>query len=367
MKKSFYLFILIVFCAFILPFSANATNISAKGAVLIECDSGEIAYGKNEHIKMPMASTTKIMTALVVLENTDITDVVTIEPSMVGVEGSSIYLQIGEQLTVEALLYALLLESANDAAVALAIHVANDIDSFAELMNAKANDLGLKNTHFTNPHGLDDSEHYTTAYELGTIAANAMKNERFAEIVSTYKKVIPLNNGDGSRVLINHNKLLRSYDGALGVKTGFTKRCGRCLVSFAMRDNVKLICVTLNAPNDWQDHKALLDLGFSQYQNITLATPNCYNVSLSAIGGEKDTFIAENDEGLSVTVRKDSCDITAVLEANRLISAPIFKGDRVGRIVFYDRDKEIGVLPLYAKENVPKLRYKKSIFERLFN
>ena len=171
MRRLLCLFIFAAFCLIILSFSAYALDVSAKGTVLLEAESGDIVYGKNEHARLPMASTTKIMTALVVLENAELDDVVIIEPCMVGIEGSSIYLREGEHLTVEELLYALLLESANDASVALAIHVSGDIDSFADLMNEKAKELGLTSTHFTNPHGLADDNHYTTARELATITS----------------------------------------------------------------------------------------------------------------------------------------------------------------------------------------------------
>ena len=366
MQKSISLIIFIFVCFFILSFSAKAVDISAKGAVLLEADSTSIAFGKNENTPLPMASTTKIMTALVVLENSCLDHIVTIEPSMVGIEGSSIYLQVGEALTVEELLYALLLESANDASVALAIHVSGSVESFAELMNEKAQALGLKSTHFTNPHGLDDKEHYTTPYELGIIAANAMKNEKFKEIVSTRKKTIPLNNGDGTRVLVNHNRLLRLYDGTIGIKTGFTKKSGRCLVSASSRNGVTLICVTLNAPNDWQDHISLLNYGFDNYESVLLAEPNSYSIELPVIGGDKSTLNAENTQGLSVTLNKENINISAIVESNRLLSAPISKGDLVGNIVFYNNDKIIATLPLFAKENVKVQNYKKSIFERIF-
>lgn len=367
MRKFIFLITFSILCLFILCSSVGALEISAKGAVLIEAESGDIVYGKNEHIKLPMASTTKIMTALVVLDNAELDEIVTIEPCMVGIEGSSVYLRVGEKLTVQDLLYALLLESANDASVALAIHVSGSIDDFAVLMNEKAKELGLESTHFSNPHGLDQEEHYTTPYELGVIAASAMKNEAFTKIVSTKKAVIPSFDGEGSRVLINHNKLLRSYEGAIGIKTGFTKKCGRCLVSCAVRDGVMLICVTLNAPNDWQDHKNMLDYGFTQYESISLATPYCYTVELNAIGGNKGSFLAQNCDTLQVTLKRQKHNICAVLETNRFVSAPIRKGDLVGAIVYYDNDKVIGRVPLYAKESVEKLSYKKSFFERLFS
>ena len=364
-KVLFSLFALVCLVILILPVCAN--SISAKSAVLIEAQSGKVVIAKNENQRLPMASTTKIMTAIIALENVPFGKKVTIEPCMTGIEGSSIYLQVGETLTVEDLLYALLLESANDAAVALALTVSENLDAFAKLMNDKAAELGLTDTHFTNPHGLDDSEHYTTARELGIIATYAMKNEDFCRIVSSYKKEIPLNNGQGCRVLINHNRLLRSYDGACGIKTGFTKKCGRCLVSCATRDGVTLICVTLNAPNDWQDHKQMLDYGFETYESVELATPSCYTVELQAIGGENATFLAENKDGLTVTLERGKTDIYAVIEANRYICAPINKGDCVAEIVFYNGNEKIGEIPLFAKENIKQLNYKKSLFERIFN
>lgn len=367
MPKNFITFsflLLLFFMLFIL--SSRAIDVSCKGGALIDADSGELVFGKNEDLRLPMASTTKIMTALVTIENSCLDDVVRIIPCMTGIEGSSIYLQEGEELTVSELLYALMLESANDASVALAYHVGGSIDGFVDMMNQRAKSLGLASTHFTNPHGLDNEEHYTTAFELATIAREAMKNPVFSEIVSTYKRTIPLNCGEGTRVLINHNKLLRSYEGAIGVKTGFTKKCGRCLVSCAEVDGVKLICVTLNAPNDWNDHKNMLDYGFELYERVNLASSYDYKISLNVVNGEKATVLATNHEPLSVTLKKDNRSITAVCEANRLLSAPIRKGDMVGRIAFYCDNEEIGYVSLFACENVKDIKYKKSLFERLF-
>lgn len=353
-------------CFVLFSFSSYAIDISAKSGVVIEAESGDIVYGKNENIKLPMASTTKIMTALVVIENASLDTVVKIKPCMTNIEGSSIYLQEGEELTVEELLYALMLESANDASVALAYTVGGSLEVFSDMMNKKASELGLKNTHFTNPHGLDDDEHYTTAYELSIIANYAMKNPVFTKIVSTYKKNIPLNNGEGVRVLVNHNRLLRSYDGAVGIKTGYTKKCGRCLVSCAVRNGVKLLCVTLNAPNDWNDHANLLDFGFEQYENVCLAKPQSYNVRLNVINGEKESFFAKNLDGLNVTLKKDNINISVSLECDRLLFAPINEGDTVGRIVFWNNGEKIGSVPLAATEKVKEIKYKKSLIERLF-
>ncbi|MBQ8861613.1 MAG: D-alanyl-D-alanine carboxypeptidase, partial [Clostridia bacterium] len=230
----------------VFPQKACALSVSAQSAVLIEAESGKIIYEKDAHTRRGMASTTKIMTALCAIESLPLDTVVTVPQEAAGVEGSSVYLKAGEKLTLENLLYALMLQSANDAAAAVAIATAGSIEGFAELMNAKAAELGLRDTHFENPHGLDGAEHYTTAYELAKIAAHALENEDFARIVSTVKHTVPATESSPARTLVNHNRLLRTYDDIVGVKTGFTKKCGRTLVSAAEREGVRLICVTLN-------------------------------------------------------------------------------------------------------------------------
>ena len=204
--------------------SAGAPSISARSAILIAAETGEALFEKAADERLPMASTTKIMTALAAIESMPLDTVVTVPAGAVGVEGSSVYLEAGEKLTLEDLLYALLLASANDAATAIALTVSGSVEEFAALMNEKAAALGLSGTHFTNPHGLYDEEHYTTAADLAKLTAYALENEVFAKIVSTYKRTIPLNGDNGVRVLINHNRLLRMSDDVIGVKTGFTKK-----------------------------------------------------------------------------------------------------------------------------------------------
>ena len=346
--------------------STSVIAISAKHAYICEFDTGCPVFASNENARVSMASTTKIMTAIVAIENYPLSKTIKIPKEAVGIEGYSIYLQEGECLTFEDLLYALLLESANDSAVAIAISVSGSVDSFVELMNNKASELGLSDTHFSNPHGLDDENHYTTAKELAIIATYAMKNPLFAEIVSTYKRVIRLGD-NGSRVLINHNKLLRSFDGTLGIKTGFTKKSGRCLVSCAERDGVKLVCVTINAPSDWSDHKELLELGFSKFENIKLANAGDYILSLDVINGKKSSILCTNFDNLNITLPKSSLSISAHLESNRLLSAPIKQGDYVGKIVYKNYNEEIASLNLYALEGIKEINYKKSLFERIFN
>ncbi len=366
MKRWILVCISVLICIGTLMASASATTIptvGAQGAVLMEAESGEILLDQNGDAQLPMASTTKIMTALVALEHTKKLDQkVKVSEEAAGIEGSSIYLSAGEQLTMEQLLYALLLESANDAAAAIACEVAGSVESFAALMNEKAKELGLTNTHFTNPHGLDNEAHYTCARDLATLTCAALQNDTFREIVSTYKHTIPLNGSEGTRVLVNHNRLLQSYDGAIGVKTGFTKRSGRCLVSAAQREGVTLVAVTLNDPNDWKDHQAMLDYGFSAYQNYVLAEEGSLTFHFPCTGGQKEYITATNKDALSLSLPKSGGPITTVLEADPFLYAPVKRGDLVGYAVFQRDGKEIGRVALYADSACPTVKLQKGIF-----
>lgn len=260
-KKSAAIILLIslVFCV---PVgAAESPGDSARASVLIDAYSGEVIFEKNSNVRMGPASTTKIMTALVALEHMSADTPVTVDARACGVEGSSAYLCAGDEVILSDLLYAMMLGSANDAAAAIAYAVGGGISEFAGMMNEKALSLGLEDTHFENPHGLDGETHYTTALELARIAAAALENEEFRQIVSTKTKTLTL---DGApRAFRNHNRLLFEYDDIIGVKTGFTKKCGRTLVSAAKRGNVTLICVTLCDGDDWRDHRKLLDAGFA--------------------------------------------------------------------------------------------------------
>ena len=341
-----------------------APDTSAKSAILIEAESGRVLYQSNAFVRLPMASTTKIMTAIVAIESGDIKRTVTVSPNAVGIEGSSVYLYPEEQLTLEELLYALLLESANDAATAIAIEVAGSVDAFSKQMNQKAEALGLTSTHFTNPHGLDHEEHYTTAFDLAKLTAYALKNETFRTICSTTRKTISLKGDEGTRVLVNHNKLLSRYDGAIGVKTGFTKRSGRCLVSAAERDGLTLIAVTLGAPDDWNDHTKMLDFGFERYQSVCLAEKGKQVLSLSVVGGSTESVLVANAERVSVMLARDHGEITYRVEAPQMLYAPLVMGSTVGRIVWLCDGEEIGASPLIAINNV---EYKKAERQGFFS
>ena len=320
MKRIFCFFVIL---ALLLSLPFPAFCYSAKALALYEPSSKTFLERVNSEQKLPMASTTKIMTALVVLNSASLDDKVTVTAAAANVEGSSMYLKAGETLTVSDLLYGLMLSSGNDAATALAIHIGGSVDGFAKLMNDKAKTLGLLNTHFTNPSGLPDERHYTTAADLALIAAAALDNPVFAKIVALKQATV------AGRTLVNHNKLLSMYDSAVGVKTGFTKKAGRCLVSAAKKDGVTLICVTLNAPDDWNDHIAALDSGFERVKLTPLS-----KVSVPLVTPDGITVLAKNRSTLyAVTV--DSHTVTCKVSAENFVYAPKSIGDKVGTVTYY--------------------------------
>lgn len=338
--------------------SASASPfLSAVSAVLMEGESGAVALEKNAHTRLPMASTTKIMTALVALELASPDTVIEVDERAVGTEGSSIYLCAGEKLTLEELLYALMLESANDAAVAIAIGVAGSEDAFVDAMNAKADSLGLSDTHFANPHGLDAEAHYTTAYELAKIARAALQNPLLKTIVSTRKTTIPHQESDGVRLLVNHNKMLRLYDGCIGLKTGYTQKSGRCLVSAAERNGVTMIAVTIDSPDDWNDHTKLLDYGFSLYRSVELC-PADFRFCLPVVGGKEAYTMVGISQSASITLPIDSPVIEQTIQCPRHLYAPVNTGDICGRMLFLcDTDNDgvkevIKEIPLIAQFGV---------------
>lgn len=264
-RNRFFIILLLLALTFsvftVFVYSGNVPSVSAKSAALYEPSTKSFLYTKNENQRLPMASTTKIMTALLAIENLDPEEIIEIDERAVGIEGSSVYLKSGEAMRAIDLVYSLLLQSANDAAAALALRISGSIEDFAILMNEKAESLGLFDTSFKNPHGLDEDGHYTTAHDLAILTAAALENETFKTITSTYKKTLV--SSDMQRLVVNHNKLLKSYDGCIGVKTGYTKKSGRCLSSAAERGGEVLVAITINAPDDWRDHKVMLDYGWS--------------------------------------------------------------------------------------------------------
>jgi len=364
----------LVFGACILPVNAEESpqtppSLSAQSALLMEAESSSVVCEKNAHSRLPMASTTKIMTALVALELAAPDTVISVDKRAIGTEGSSIYLCEGETLTLEELLYALMLESANDAAVAIAIGVSGSEEAFVDAMNTKATSLGLCDTHFANPHGLDAEAHYTTAYELAVIAREALQNSLLKTIVSTRKTTISHQNTDGVRLLVNHNKMLRLYDGCIGVKTGYTQRSGRCLVSAAERDGVTMIAVTIDSPDDWNDHTKLLDFGFSNYRRVLLC-PADFNLCLPVVGGKEAYVTLGVAQSVSVTLPLGSGVIEQSLECPRYLYAPTKEGDTCGRMLFLCDTNNDGIketiqeIPLIAQYGVEKHSPRLSFWQR---
>ena len=332
-------------CFFSLSSLAFAeTGVSAQSALVMEMSSGRTLYQKDADTPMPVASTTKILTALTALEHGDITESVTVSPAAAAAEGSSMYLAAGETLPLEQLLYGLMLSSGNDAAVAIAEHFGS-VEEFVAMMNQKAQALGAASTHFTNPNGLPDEAHYSTARDMAVITAAALQNPTFAQIVASKSHTVPGSETNQPRTLVNHNRLLNMYDGCIGVKTGFTKAAGRCLVSAASRGGMTLICVTLNAPDDWNDHMRLYDDLFAAYR---LSPVICSGTLLDAIAVENSEV-----ETLPVTAPRDfsyplaaaeECTVTLTLSPP--LSAPVHNAAESGSIHVMLNGKEITSMPL---------------------
>lgn len=331
--------------AAVLFFPVPVQAVSAQRAILMDAQTGRVLYEKQADEQGLIASTTKIMTALVVCEQCNVLDRVKIPKEAVGIEGSSMYLQEGEVLTVQELLYGLMLRSGNDAATALAIYCGGTVEGFAELMNDKAHRLGLEDTHFTNPHGLDAPGHFSTARDMATLAAYAMENPIFAQTVST--KTVHI----GSRVLQNHNKLLWQVEGADGVKTGFTKASGRILVSSATRMGRRLIAVTMNAPNDWADHKQLLEMGFANYHIQPILEKGQRLGTAEILGGEAGTvsLLAAEDFSYALTTEEEP---EIVIPGTGFVYAPVVLGQEAGFAYVCIGDKTVGKIPLTFGQTV---------------
>ncbi|HHV71486.1 MAG TPA: D-alanyl-D-alanine carboxypeptidase [Clostridia bacterium] len=332
-------------------------EIVGEAGILIQADTGRILLAKNEHKKMYPASTTKIWTAINALERGNLTDIVTVGKNATLVDGSKVYLNEGEQYTLEELLYALMLESANDAAVAIAEHIAGSVEEFAKLSNQKAAEIGCQETHFTNPNGLPDPEHYTSAYDMALMARYAMQNEDFRKIVSTKSKIIsyPVKE-DENRPLHNGNRLLREYPGADGIKTGYTVAAGQCLVGSATRDGQRLIAVVFKSQgkNIWTDVTGLLDYGFANFQMESVMSKDKPIAELPVKFGDSVQAIAEND--FSYPLLKDGSEQieTVVKWNNPELKAPLEKGEPIGKLIFTLKGEEIGSVNIVAQNDVER-------------
>lgn len=330
-----------------------ADGISARSYILIEQSSNTVVAEKNSEIRMKPASTTKILTAICAIENASLDDVVTVSRNAAYQEGSSMYLKPGDKITLEDLVYGLMLNSGNDAAVAIAEHIGGSTEKFANIMNNKAKDIGAKNSNFENPNGLDSDNHYVTAKDLALITSYALKNQKFREIVSTKSKVVSTVGGV-SKYLANHNKLLHMYENCIGVKTGFTKASGRTLVSAADKNGITLIAVTLNAPNDWNDHKLLLDKGY-QSVKIKKILDNYSVVDYVDIkNGTKESVEVKCEEEYSAVLLNNEQENFDVIYEYKTLKAPVRKMQNAGIAKVYKNGKLVFETNLITVDDVDK-------------
>ncbi len=369
MKKVLIISLALLLLALNMPCSVKAEgnlSVSAKAAILLCCDSKEVVFSKSADLKLPMASTTKIMTALLLAEQPDLSKTVRVTKEMVTVEGSSMGLMPGDTVTYRDLLYGMLLASGNDAANTTAIVLGGSITGFAKIMNSKAAELGLKNTSFVTPSGLDDENHYTTAYDLALLASAALENKVFKEACSSKSAVLYYGNPPYRRTLTNHNKLLDSYDGLVGVKTGFTKRSGRCLVTAAERDGVSLVSVTLNAPDDWNDHRVMLNYGFENTVSVNYKNDDILD-TVPIISGDCD-LVRIRCEAAKFSVLKSSVNnIETRINLPQFEYAPLSAGESVGFIEYYLDGRLITTADIYSVADVSVYRLKQGFFERFWD
>lgn len=335
----------------------GAELTSSKSMIVIETTNGSTLYSKNANEKLPMASTTKIITALTVIENCeDLDKVITIPKSATLVEGSSIYLKPDEELTIRQLLYGLMLQSGNDSAATLALEVGGSLEDFADLMNETAKKCGATNSSFVTPHGLDDKNHYTTASDLAKITAYALKNPTFKEIVSTKSYNIPATNKYGARYLINKNKLLSGLDGCVGVKTGYTSKAGRCLVTACERNGMQVVCVVLNCRPMFEDSAELINKAFEEYSLTEVLPAYKFVTGVQVENGKATTIRLYNKQGYSVVDKQENLDnYVVVYDYPETVKAPIEKDKVLGTVKVYYNKTLLFTENLCSIEKVDKI------------
>jgi len=346
-KKIIILPIIFLF-SYLFAVFTHAIDISASAAVVINADTKEIIYEKNAFEKRSMASTTKIMTSVLAIESGRMNDSVEVTSSAL-TEGSSIGLKAGYVLTLSDIVYGMLLESGNDAANVCALHLGGSFEEFASMMNRKASELGMTETNFVTPSGLDDEKHYTTAYDMAVLGAYCIKNPVFREICSDKKHSVTFTEPDITVSFSNHNRLLDSCEGVFGVKTGFTKKSGRCLVSACERDGAELICVTLNAPDDWNDHIKLYDASFAELNRSTMKLTSLSEVTVyGGIGDKAEIYCDEY-----VHHYKEDGTLTQQIILPDIIYAPVKKGEILGEVRYYSDEALVNTGYIYSKSDIP--------------
>lgn len=358
----------ILFLCLILIINQLPTRaLSASSAIVIDGANNRVLYEHHAYEQRSMASTTKIMTALCALEEGNLEDIVTVSAHAAAVEGSSIWLEAGEKITLKSLLIGLLLSSGNDAATAIAEHISGSEEEFAKRMTKKAHDIGAIHTQFKNPHGLDAEGHYTTAYDLAIITSYAMKNPVFSEIVKTEKATIEWQNHSWGRTLTNHNKLLRIYDGCDGVKTGYTKKTGRCLVSSATRDGMRLIVVTLNDPDDWNDHVSLLNRCFDEYPVRSLCAEEEHMATLPIVCGDKDYLLLRSAENVQLRLNEsERKKLEVKYSIPESVEAPVAFGTVIGRAEWHLNGQMIADVPLVSSEHIDYVKPTHPLYESFY-
>ncbi len=373
LKKVFSL--LVCFC-FIMPLftvfvSGAGPSVSAKSAIVMNALTGEVVFSKNSDEKMGMASTTKIMTSLIALESENINKVVKAQKEDINVEGTSIYLKEGDKLTIETLVKGMLLESGNDAANVTAKALGGGKEGFVSLMNKKARELGMLSTSFKNPSGLTEEGHYSTAYDMALLGSAAIRNKSFREICSATSLKVDFVEPKAERTFYNHNKFLNKYDGALGIKTGFTKASGRCLVTAAQRNGVIYVAVTLNAPDDWNDHVKMMDYAFD---NTTVSYPECdlSGIKVAVVGSDESDLKVELATPLEIYSVKPYADYEFVIYLPRFVYAGVERGEISGRVDLVSKngtviDSSTLVFVTDAPERATEINKNIGFFKKLIN
>lgn len=338
-------------------------SVSAVSAVLINADTGGTIFEKNADEKRAVASTTKIMTALLTLESGQLDRRFTVDSMAIRVEGTSMGLREGDIVTRRALCYGMLLPSGNDASNAAAVNISGSLSAFAEKMNEKAAQLGMNDSHFVTPSGLDAPEHYSTARDMAKLTRAALKNEDFRAICGLISATLEFGNPPYSRTLYNSNKLLKQYEGCIGVKTGFTDNARRCLVSAAERDGVTLIAVTLNAPDDWSDHKKLFDYGFSMVNSQEISPES---VSVDIVGGTvREVTAAPESSAVVGLTASEAGEIRTEYRVPAFVYAEVSAGDCVGYVEIYYKEELLRSIPLLAERDCPREAARQSLWERV--
>jgi len=347
--------------------TVSAPEISAEAAALLDWNSGRFLFLKNAYIPRPMASTTKIMTAILALERGKLEEKVIVSPGAAATGGSSIWLEAGETKTLEELLLGLMLRSGNDAAAAIAEYISGSVEQFAALMTARAKELGAYNTSFCNPHGLHHPEHYTTAYDLALISAHAMGIKEFRRIIATPSAVISWPGQPWDRHLYNQNKLFSLYEGAEGIKTGWTIPAGRCFVGAAARNGRRLISVVLNAPQMWEDTVALLDYGFKEFEYKPLLNQGQYLKSVAVKDGVREKVEAIAAKGFNYPLQeKEKAQISYQFIINEPLIAPLKAGERIGELKIYFKEEAVGLIDLVAGHEVKKISFWEKVWRKLW-